>query len=184
MEQNTENTQEVTQAEERTFTQAELNAIVAAVAAACARASGGEENVVLKVGPGTYTVSQTVRITAPITVIGVEGAENTILTAGAENVRLCEITSSGAVLSGFTVTGGRWVGGDNVGIKVNAQSIVEHCVISNNFSRYAAGVYLSNGGIVRDSTIADNGVADDTLYQMRGSGFAASGSTRPCGTGQ
>ena len=147
--------------------------IVAAVAAACARASGGEENVVLKVGPGTYTVSQTVRITAPITVIGVEGAENTILTAGAENVRLCEITSSGAVLSGFTVTGGRWVGGDNVGIKVNAQSIVEHCVISNNFSRYAAGVYLSNGGIVRDSTIADNGVADDTLYQMRGSGFGS-----------
>ena len=155
----------------------------ATIRAAIANAVGGD---VVYVAPGTYGAAEGVqpatgkvgaRVVVPedVTLVGTGGAENTFIVGanatgdqidnatcgtGANAVR-CVYAQSGAVVRGFTLTGGRTVGtGEDSGNGLGSAfysatertATIEDCIVSNN----AAFRGTINQAIVRRCRILDN----------------------------
>jgi PKD repeat protein len=126
------------------------------------------------VSNGTYQAGRTtvrgmpnrVVVTRPITLRGVNGAEVTVIAGNGRESADCMrgvYLCAGAVLEGFTVTGGRtWEHGDELyqqsggGVFCEDGVVVRNCVIRDNYAGlYGGGVY---GGTLRDCLVENNTV--------------------------
>ncbi len=102
------------------------------------------EGMTISVAPGTYQESLT--ISKGIRLASTEGPHVTTILGTGEG-RCVTITDSNAVVSGFTITGGRNEWG--AGVHMPAGSLIESCIVSNN------GIYIetSEGGSGRGGGI-------------------------------
>jgi len=154
------------------------------------------------VSNGIYNITSEITVTNGITVRsyerGLSGATNTTINAGnVDGRRVVYVNHAGAVLDGFTITGGKKDNGagvylaagtvqncritannglasgcSGVGMWVGAGGLVSNCLIFANAATVGAGGQggagiYINGGIVRYSTISDN--------RLNGSGDAIGG---------
>ncbi len=115
-------------------------------------------------GAGMASINNRVVINKPIVVRSVNGPGVTTIQGGGMGVRGAYV-GDGAVLDGFTVTGGRsyyfdgggeWDRNDGGGIFASAGGVIRNCVIAGNHAaRFGGGVF---GGIVQHCTISNNSV--------------------------
>jgi hypothetical protein len=130
----------------------------------------------VSVSNGTYVLTSQLLLGKACTLVGVSGSSNTVINANGSG-RAITISSSSAVLQGFTVRGGS-VAGSGGGISMSAGE-VRNCVVSNNVTTksgtYAdgGGVYMT-GGLLRDSTVVGN-LVDPYYADGRGGGVYVSG---------
>jgi len=114
-----------------------------------------------------FYASHRVALNKPLTVISVNGPSVTTITGGgASSGRRCAYLTNGAVLAGFTLTGGRTDLGDTSSLNQRGagalcqslSSVISNCVISGNVAgRYGGGVY---SGTLFNCTIANNTCRD------------------------
>ena len=121
------------------------------------------------IGPGKhYTRKQPTII--GLKLIGVEGADRTVIANGAGNVRVMTLNDPNSLLKGVTCMNGKAAGGSNGGgiLIENNGGTVEDCVVSNNTlnggsAACGAGIACcSAAGVVRRSVVRDN--ADNTSH--------------------
>ena len=115
-------------------------------------------------GGGMASINNRVVIGKPITVRSVNGPGVTTIRGGGTGFRGAFV-GDGAVLDGFTVTGGasyyfdgggEWDRNDGGGIFATALGVIRNCVITgNSASRFGGGVF---GGILQNCTVSNNSV--------------------------
>jgi PKD repeat protein len=119
-------------------------------------------NTTVYVSNGIYRAAAEVHVGKPLTVLGVNGAAETILDGG--NVaRAVYLEHAGAVLRGFTVRNGRSPIGGGVYVAagtVDACRIVSNTVYGTSTTSDGGGVYLA-AGLVQHCVIARNTAGDD-----------------------
>jgi hypothetical protein len=97
------------------------------------------------------------------TVIGVDGAENTVVDA--QDLGRCFLLSGDVKLYGFTVTNGTKTGTDvngrGAGIYCTGMPEVHDCIVRQNVANEGGGIYSVHGAIVRDCVIRENTAWDD-----------------------
>jgi len=109
---------------------------------------------------GIYTLANQITVADSITIQGVNGPEVTIVDAQ-QNSRCFELTASGAVLSGLTITNGKVTGFNGGGVYCSSSAtIITNCTITGNTASKSGdgtgeggGVY---GGTCYNSTISWN----------------------------
>jgi hypothetical protein len=106
--------------------------------------------------------SNRVAITNPVTVLGLSGPQGATITGGTQ--MRCAYVGTNAVLSGFTLTGGKAALGGNVtndesggGAWCEASGIVSNCVLSGNTVVYGYGYGGGDyGGTVVGGVVSNN----------------------------
>ena len=130
------------------------------ISAAIKAAQTGDRVVV---APGTY--NENISIRKNVTVIAEGGAGQTVIDGGGRDtvVLFADAQFDGthsAVLSGFTIRGGRSGEGRGGGVTMyNTDGIVEHCTITGNVSGMDGGAIVINdrtNGVIRHNTITGN----------------------------
>lgn len=126
-----------------------------------------------------YYASHRIAVDKPLTVMSVNGpAVTTITGGGASFGRRCAYLTNGAVLAGFTLSGGRADVGDTStlnqrGAGVLCQSlscILSNCIITGNVAgRYAGGVY--------SGTLINCVIANNTCRDIQGARVGYAGGT-------
>jgi len=140
------------------------------IQAAVDAASDGE---MVFVNSGTYVLTNQISVTKGVNIVGVQGADSTIIDGNypATTNRCFYLANANARVSGFSIVNG-CAGAYGWGSGVEAvPGNVDHCVIANNIGLVNArgcGVYISGGTL--DSCIITNHAA--ALY---GCGVNASG---------
>ncbi len=137
------------------------------------------------VSNGTYTVTREILVSNAIVLTSLNGYAVTVIDGNARNTtnRCLVISNAAAVVDGFTISNGYlatnvdtslgggvlmyggelrnsvvgWsMGHSGAGIYV-ASGTVFRCVVSNNYGTFSGGgVYLTAGGVLRESTVAEN----------------------------
>ncbi|NCC53301.1 MAG: hypothetical protein EOM20_19105 [Spartobacteria bacterium] len=107
---------------------------------------------------GVYRVTSTIVISNALLLQSIRGAGATVLDAQYPSFtnRVMLISSTGAVVDGFTLTGGRRTtqGG---GLYAPTNALVQNCVvISNSVSQDGGGVYLAGGSALENSVVMYN----------------------------
>ncbi len=130
---------------------------------------------------GTYTLSAEISLDYPVTVGSVNGAEKTLVDGGG-SVRCVNITDSGAVWDGFTVTGGYAQEGGGIYCR---EGTVRNCIITNNStfgssSGDGGGVYCRSRGLVENCIITMNSASDDGGGVANGNNGVSAGVVRNC----
>ena len=116
------------------------------------------------VTPG-YISTNRVCITSAITVQSVNGASETIIN-GTDSVR-CVFLGTDAVFSGFTLTNGSVLVGDDVyydlsgGGVLLTDGMITDCVLTGNRAEYGGGVELYGGGTISNCTLSGNSAKYD-----------------------
>ena len=113
-------------------------------------AVGGD---VVLVADGLYTLSQILDIAKPITIESVSGAEHTTL-SGDDTRRILLMTDAGAVVEGFTITGGFGIDANYV-LGTLKKCIIRDCHCENVNGPYGA-VYLGSQGRLENCLIYGN----------------------------
>lgn len=121
------------------------------------------------IGPGKHYTRKQPEIVG-LKLIGVEGAERTVIANGAGNVRVMTLNDPNSLLKGVTCMNGKAAGGSYGGgiLIENNGGTVEDCVVSNNTlnggsSAFGAGIACcSAAGVVRRTIVRDN--ADNTSH--------------------
>lgn len=112
----------------------------------------------LLVSNGVYTLSAPVDMTNCVGMIGVGGAQGTVLRrGGAGSFRVVNLTGYDAVLDGFTVTNGS-SSGIAGGVYCGANGLIQNCVIEGNTAAtFGGGVFLAGaGGLLRNCVLRGN----------------------------
>ena len=136
--------------------QTPLLTVSKAVAEANAAAYASDRMVTVKVAKGVYLNSDSLVLSAAVSLVGA-GADVCTLTTAAKYPHGVQLNNADAVLSGFTLKGFRASGHQQEGIGVHI----------------AAG-----GGTVRDCVITDNSSGDtSTAYHVKGAGARIEGGT-------
>lgn len=142
---------------------------VATISNGVARAGEHAQSVVL-VATGTYSVVSNIMLTSAITLrswnAGTPDPANTVID-GNGSVRCLYLNHAGAVVEGFTFTGGNGVGnvsssfGGAVYINT-AGGILTNCfILTNSANQYGGGIYIASAlGIVANCRIAYNWVTN------------------------
>lgn len=118
----------------------------------------------VRVAAGTYAFTDPLFVCKAVRVEGIEGAERTVLRMDLPRWtnRVVFLNHAGAVLSGFTVTGGRTGPSTYAPHKNGAgayifRGTVESCIISNNIAwDQGGGVWMQNGARLRNCLVAQN----------------------------
>ena len=114
------------------------------------------------VHPGTYVLTNSLVIWEALSIIGVEGAETTILD-GNDEVQCIINYNPATVIEGLTVQHGRVAGEytevntEGGGIALRTGGVVRDCIIRNNGARYSGGgIYAWNGSLIDSCVIQAN----------------------------
>ena len=110
---------------------------------------------------GTYSLSETITVSNPVHIVGVNGAESTIVD-GQGNVRCFNLGNTACVIEGLTITNG-YTSGDGGGIYCSGiVPIVTNCTISGNVALSTNIIYNGGsgggmvGGTANNCTISGN----------------------------
>jgi PKD repeat protein len=117
----------------------------------------GTNNPTVNVSNGTYAVTAQIVLNKGVTVHSVASFTNTIVRrSGAGLVRVFNISHSGAVLDGVTVSNGSLNTASGAGISMSAGT-VRNCSIRNNTADYGSGGGLNmTGGQLLNSIVDGN----------------------------
>ncbi len=136
---------------------------VASLSNALARATNGDT---ILVSNGLYVVNAEIVVNKTVSLIGLGGAENTILAGGfpASTNRILNISAAGAIVDGFTISNGYLnTSAAGAGLSMSA-GLVRNCRIVRNRCNYAStnvgqgsggGVHMS-GGVISNCVIEGN----------------------------
>ncbi len=125
------------------------------------------DGVYINGGASVYSMANRVALTNAVTLQSVNGPESTSIVGvgptGITAVR-CAYLSSGAVISGFTLSNGHTArSGDELtqraggGVWLDGGGTVTNCIISDNVAdAHGGGVLCANGGLLVDCTISGN----------------------------
>jgi|GEM_PF-1833835 len=117
----------------------------------------GLDGTLVLVSDGVYRVQNPIQISEAVIVRSVNGAGSTVVNGG--NVSRCfTLSHTGAVVEGFTITGGRDARGG--GVFLDAMGTVRNCRIRANHATRGGGVYCNGGGTIIACDVVEN-VADD-----------------------
>ena len=106
---------------------------------------------------GTYFLSTTILITNEIFFTSVNGASHTQIQAQDHAGGCLYLSCSNAVVHGFTLSEGIKLGEiGGGGVCISGAGTIECCIITDNAAQYGAGVYLYNGGLIRNSYVHGN----------------------------
>lgn len=133
----------------------------------CAVTSAASGHLIL-VGPGEYPVAEEIIVAKELTLRGAGDPGAVHLRRASGQGRVMRVTHPGAVVSGFTLSGGSGAAADDLrgaGLYVDA-GLVHSCVISNNVEATltgikGVGVHLA-GGVVSNSVICHNSGKDSS----------------------
>lgn len=116
------------------------------------------------VGPGIYTNGLT--ISNQIHLSSSEGPRSTTILGNGG--RCITITHPNAVVSGFTITGGRNQDGAGVNMPIGG-GLVENCIITNNGNRVtSSGVASANGGGILGGSARNCLIVSNFVYAFAG----------------
>jgi hypothetical protein len=159
---------------------------------------------VILVGPGTYeTVGEEIRVTNNVVFRGAEGRATTILKAVNPNGtkkngsiikrRVLYVNASGALVEGFTMTGGYWynygsqttdylssnIGGGDLVLK---NGTVRDCIITgvSNGGTYGGGVNMSGGTITNCIIRGNNSQYNNNTTGLGGGIYMSNGLVVDC----
>lgn len=132
---------------------------------------------IVMVSNGTYTVEDVV-ITNAIAVQGTNGSAVTILSNPGNDTRHFDVSDSGAVIDGFTLTGASYNSlGHGASVKLNGGTL-QNCTVSNNATIgwvYGGTIYMLGSSVVSNCIIADNttaGIYGGGLYMASANALA------------
>ncbi len=113
------------------------------------------DGATIHVAPGDYHQSATINLEADIALVSDAGAARTILRrtfgAGSPAFGIVSMNAPGALVKGFTITGGR--GGSFGGCRIESRGgTLEDCVVEDNLSTSSYGYYP--GGVLASSSRA------------------------------
>ena len=115
--------------------------------------------------PGTYTISETVAVGTPVSIRGATGnpADAVIYAPAVDGLRVMNLQSAGAVVSGLTLRGGmvHLAAGDGGSVLYMTGGMATNCVLERGDNYYKGAVTISNGQIV-DCVIRNNTAAHST----------------------
>jgi hypothetical protein len=117
-----------------------------------------------------YRVSP-IGLVEAVRVQSVNGPGATILDAGG-SIRCLFLANTGAVVNGFTITGGNAAADDGGGVYIAGGGVLENCIVVSNRAQWGGGVYCAGGGIVEHCAIRANSV---TGIESAGGGGALDG---------
>lgn len=140
-----------------------LETAAATIADALAMSADG---VTILVGPGTYEITSTIDLSAPIALRSLEGPEETVIDAGG-GCRVASISHEGAVISGFTLANGSLAtgAGGGAGVAMSA-GLLENCVVTGCATHDANGGGASMSGGMADRCVFTRNYA----YYLAGGG--------------
>jgi hypothetical protein len=152
-------------------------------------ATGGMVAPVYSAADPANALTNRVCITKAITVRSVNGAEVTIIQGASDNgangpaAMRCTYLAAGAVMEGFTLTGGHILGDwsrglfDNFGggalVFTNAE--LNRCILNENFALYGGGAFLW-GGMLNNCRLSGN----STVYDGGGACLDNGGTLNNC----
>ena len=142
-------------------------------------ASGAEGALsTIRGGPGVYSNSSPVNIAKPVTVLGVDGAEATILRHS--DGRIVHLNHPQAGLTGLTLANGRLTGTYDQGAGVLLEAgTVSNCVIRDCTNLGQGGGAHVKGGLLTDCLIVSNSVTE-WQYGYGGGIYISSGLVDRC----
>ena len=118
---------------------------------------------VVRISNGVYSISSTLTVDYPATVVGVGGPSNTVVQPSGGTMRVLILSDPNALLSGLTIRNGSY--GPGGGVNMSAGTI-SNCIISGNTVGYnstgGGGIYMSGANaLVVASTIENNNLGQD-----------------------
>jgi hypothetical protein len=126
-----------------------------------AAANQGLAGTVVWVSNGTYVLTSEVTVPRDVVVRSVNGFSNTVVDGSAGTWRCFSLTSSGAVVRGFTIRRGNAGGSGGGGVYAGPHTRVHDCLITNNAARTrGGGVEFGPGAVVSNCVITGNTVGD------------------------
>jgi PKD repeat protein len=103
------------------------------------------------VAADTYPLAAPILLNKAVTLTA--DAPPTTLLAG-NGYRALTLSTAGAVLDGFTVTGGSTTNGG--GLYLSAAGTIQNCLIANNSATNGGGIYLTGGGTLLNCILSNN----------------------------
>lgn len=128
---------------------------------------------------GLYVVQTAVVLTKGVAVRSAQGPDQTIIsllkTTPVITSRVAWVSSSNAVLDGFTIKNGYYPGGGGGGVNVSRTGTVQNCIIAYNVGQNGAGAYVSTNAILKNCRIFNN-----TNYDYGGGVYLMAGLVDSC----
>jgi len=105
-----------------------------------------------------YRIASEINLAKAVRLESVNGADATTVNAEG-NGRCFYLCHTGAVVDGFTITGGDVGANAGAGVFIASNGVIRNCVVVSNTARWGAGIYCDEGGTVENCTIAGNTAA-------------------------
>ncbi len=113
---------------------------------------------VVLVDDGTYVLDRQIEITNKAVILRSINGCGAVTIDGNNTARCLHLAFSGAVVDGFTVSGGRGTGG---GVLIDGHGELRNCVIrGNSASGFAGGICCDSGGLVLNCLVVSNSAGD------------------------
>jgi len=111
----------------------------------------------VRVADGVHRGALQVNLIKAVRLESVNGSASTVMDAGGSS-RCVYLSNTGAVVHGFTITGGRADADDGGGAYIGGNGTIEDCVIVSNRAQWGGGIYCSGGGLVQRCVVHSNTV--------------------------